>query len=117
MSKFFISTILVSLFFVASLFADPPKKVLLNLSNDTLTVTAIHKVSNIKKHFINKITITADDSVIISKDYSEQTDKKQMVQKFILPKEFLTSEKIFVKATCNKYGSKTEKLVTTTDKK
>jgi hypothetical protein len=39
MSNLFISTIFVSLFFVTSLFADPPKKVLLNLSNDTLTET------------------------------------------------------------------------------
>ena len=93
-----------------SLFADPAKKVDLTLSGDTLTVTAWHKVKNVQKHYIDEISITIGDSLVLTEKYTEQTDKEKMVKSFVLPHDLLSSGTIYAETVCNKYGSKTGML-------
>lgn len=91
--------------------AHPAKEVELSLNDDTLTVTADHAVRNASKHYIKEITISIGDSLILAKNYSEQTSKESLIDTFLLPKDLLIEgETIYVETVCNKFGTKVGQL-------
>ena len=94
------------LFTLSTLVADPAQSVSLELSNDTLTVTALHRVRKVTKHYISDIDIIISDSLISHNEYTEQTDADKMVQQFVLPSDLLIDgTAIYAETVCNKYGT------------
>jgi hypothetical protein len=96
----------------AILLAHPPKKVTVTYNKDEnkLTIVAEHHVKDVKDHYIKEITITVDGKevkVLTFKDQSSATDQTTDV---VIP-DLKAGSKIEVKATCNKFGSKTSSIV------
>lgn len=93
-------------------FAHPAKDVELALSGDTLTVTAEHSVRNETTHYIDEITVSVGDSLIISRKYDKQTSKKVMVDTFVIPEDLLVDgATVYAETVCNKFGTKVGKLI------
>jgi desulfoferrodoxin (superoxide reductase-like protein) len=49
-----------------------------------LTVTVEHSVDNPEKHYISKITVYADNKILVSKDYGSQTSTGVQTDTFSL---------------------------------
>jgi len=99
----------LTLLFPAPVVAHPPQKLLLAYdgATQTLSVTVTHNRFS-AGHYIEKIEIRKNGAVVAVQDYKSQ------------PAETFTStykvsaakgDVLEVKATCNKFGSDTEKLV------
>lgn len=106
--------IIFIIFAFSNLYSDPPKKIEAVFSNDTLKIKTIHNTRNPKKHYINRIKISANDSTLIDTTFSYQTDNNSQKSYFILKNQ--NTNTLFIQAFCNKYGSKIIKLTNTPKK-
>ncbi len=88
--------------------AHPPQKLLLayDAGNQTLTVTVTHNRFS-AGHYIDKIEISKNGAVIAGQDY-----KSQPAETFTYTYKVNASQgdTLAVKASCNKFGSVTEKF-------
>jgi desulfoferrodoxin (superoxide reductase-like protein) len=86
--------------------AHPPSNIKLQFNPQThvLTVTALHNVGDVTKHYIKLIEVSLNGVPIISQKFSSQTNTTvQTVQYVILDAK--PGSTISVKATCNIRGS------------
>jgi len=71
--------------FCADAYAHPPKQVSLGWNqNGELTVNVAHSVDSPDKHYINRITVYADNKMIANKDYQAQTSAESLTDVFAL---------------------------------
>jgi desulfoferrodoxin (superoxide reductase-like protein) len=98
------------LFIASNLLAHSPKKVELKYSKTEkeLTVNAMHKVKDVKKHYISYILIKLNGEEIKKLEYTQQTSKKAFTVK--IPIDAKVDDTIEVTAKCSKLGKKTGTL-------
>ncbi len=103
----FLSLVFIQL----SVFAHPPKKVELKYDKNTnsLLVTVTHGVADVKTHYINIIEVSVDNVSVKKSEPTEQTSTATEITTIVLP-ELKSGSVITVKATCNKFGSKSTTL-------
>ena len=100
-------TLLTATTFVA---AHPASDVVLRLEGDTLIVTAIHKVRNPEKHYIDDIKVAINGEELLDKEYVSQTSKEAQSVSIVISKPLSVGDKILVITECNKFGEKSAEL-------
>ena len=103
-------TLLTATTFVA---AHPASEVDLRMAGDTLIVTAMHKVKNPAKHYIDDITIAINGEELLEKEYVSQTSKTAQSVSIVISKPLSAGDKITVITECNKFGEKAAELTIT----
>jgi len=90
--------------------AHGPKDVTLTYDSDsrTLTVTISHTVSNPRKHYVKKVTITQNGNPVATHEYTSQPEVSPFI--YTYPVEAKTGDVLKIKANCNYFGSETGKL-------
>lgn len=91
--------------------ADPPKKVTVTYNNETkkLNVVAQHPVKNANTHFIYLFTISVNGKEVKEIKLKKQADAKNATIEASVP-EIVSGCKVTVKASCNKFGSKSKSI-------
>jgi hypothetical protein len=89
--------------------ADPAKKVTLSYNDGKLKIVAYHPVRNVKKHYIDKITITVDSKEVKVIKPTEQSNLQDETIEIVVP-EIKTGSTVEVKTHCNEFGNKSAKL-------
>jgi hypothetical protein len=89
--------------------ADPPKKVTLTYNEGKLKIVAEHPTKDSTSHYIGTITIKVDGKEAKVLKLTFQSSAKEQVQEVEVP-EIKAGSEVEVKATCNKFGSKTAKI-------
>jgi len=89
------------------LMAHPPKSIDIKYSPDQKKLTAEipHGVKDVKDHYIKTIVISVDGKEVKTIDLKEQTSKEKENIDIELP-DIKSGSEISIKATCNKFGSK-----------
>ena len=93
-------------------YSHPPVKIDLNFNNEdmVLKVDVYHTVLLPGNHYIDKIEVYLNDNLIITQEFDRQLTKEvQKAGYFIF--EAKKNDVIKVKASCNKHGDKTSRLV------
>lgn len=106
--------ILISFFlglFPAFLLANPPRNVeaTLNKENGKWNIVAEHPVRDSVDHYIKLYTITVDNKEVKTVEFTVQATKEKQIKEVAIP-EIKKGSKVEIKATCNKFGSKTLKF-------
>lgn len=104
-----ILTLLVVLATSFGLKADPAKKVNLTYSEGKLKIEAIHKVKNVKTHFIDQLIVKVDGKEVKKIEPKEQSSLNSEVLEIALP-GLKAGSKIEVSTRCNEFGKKSGKL-------
>lgn len=105
-------TIISLAFIVLTVFAanaHPAKKVNLTYQNGKLTIEAIHKVADSKKHFIDQIVISVDGKNVKTIPIKLQSSTASEV--YELEIDLKKGAKVEVSARCNILGVKKSKLI------
>ncbi len=89
--------------------ADPPKKINLTVKNNKLTVDVIHPVKNTADHYIDQVIITINGKEYKTLKYTKQTSEKGETVVLDIPAT-KAGDVIEVKARCNEFGSKSNKI-------
>lgn len=111
MKKQNVFMLLVALFISFGAMAHAPKKVILSFNKEkgTLEATIIHKVKDIKDHYIKEVVVYVNDIEVITKTYQVQTEKAD--EKVAIPLENIKEgDEIKLTAKCNKLGKKSAKI-------
>ena len=92
-------------------FTNPPKKVVLSYDKESgnLAVSAIHSVKDVNDHFIITVEVKVNGENVISLDYKSQSSQESQDVKIEMP-DLKPGDIAEVKATCNKFGSKSESI-------
>jgi len=92
--------------------AHPPSNIELQFDNETkiLQINVTHPVTDVKKHFINKIEVYLDDELMIIQNFKKQKDNKSQEATYLLF-DAVVGSKIKVRAICSISGSKTGEIV------
>ena len=89
--------------------ADPAKKVNLSYQNGKLKIDILHRVKDVKTHYIDQIIINVDGKDV--KTISLKTQSSQEAESLELPvPEIKSGSKVVVKTRCNEFGLKSGKL-------
>jgi len=90
--------------------AHRPKDVTLTYDSDsrTLSVTVSHAVSNPRKHYVKKVTITKNSEPVATHEYTSQPEPSGFM--YTYPIEAKAGDTLKVKVNCNYFGSKTGEL-------
>jgi hypothetical protein len=107
--KKFLFTIAVLLIASSAVKADPAKKVNLTYLNGKLKIEAIHKVKDVKTHYIDQIIIRIDGKAVQTIQPKEQSSNLSQVVEVSLP-NLKKGSQIEVSTRCNEFGKKTGKL-------
>lgn len=89
--------------------ADPAKKVNLSYQNGKLKIEAIHKVKDVKTHFIDQIVINVDGKDVKTLSPRAQSSPEAEVLEVVVP-EIKKGSKVEVTTRCNQFGLKSGKL-------
>ncbi|MBP1677334.1 MAG: hypothetical protein H6Q20_1893 [Bacteroidetes bacterium] len=89
--------------------ADPAKKVNLTYQNGKLKIEAIHRVKDVKTHYIDKIVVKVDGKDVKTLALKSQSSNDAETLELVIP-EIKKGSKIEVTTRCNEFGSKTGKL-------
>lgn len=94
-----------------AVFAHAPKKVNLKYDKEKgiLSVDAIHPVKDVNDHYVITLAVTVNGEDIETLEYTSQTSPESQDKEIKLP-DLKSGDVVTVKATCNKFGSKTGKL-------
>lgn len=110
--KHFLPILMLTIMLVASsLFAHPPKDVMLDfISEDhVLTVVVPHSVNNRAKHYIYRIVVELNGKEIIQQNFKSQTNEEEQKVQYVIV-DAKEGDKITVTAFCNISGKKKEIL-------
>lgn len=105
-------TILLTILFVLFAFlakADPPKKVNLSFKNNKLNIDVVHAVKNPGDHYVDQIVITINGKEYKTLKYTKQSSEKGETVVVDIPTA-KAGDVIEVKARCNEFGSKSNKI-------
>lgn len=103
--------ILLLLSFAATIsLAHPPKKIVLKLTGQRLSVNVLHESGNVEAHYIKNITVLLDNEKIIEQHYATQSPSGQTAV-YEIPDLLRKHQNLTVTATCSKFGAKTQTLM------
>lgn len=108
-SKLIAAVLFAVLFTAQSAFAHPPSKIEAEVKGETLTVTVMHNVKNPLNHYIKEIVVKLNDKEVVDKKETRQVDNEKQIGVFEIP-GLKSGDNLSIKATCNRYGSKTLKM-------
>jgi desulfoferrodoxin (superoxide reductase-like protein) len=96
--------------FPQSAFATAPKDVKLayNANSQTLTITITHKSLSTGSHYIKKVEIKKNGTLVSDNTYKNQPDPETFTYTYQLSAQ--EGDTLEVTATCNLWGHKTETL-------
>jgi len=104
-----IIAVLLSAFFCLAITAlsHPPVEVTVKYrpKEKQIITIVVHRVNNVKTHYIKSLTFMVNGETIGVKEYKEQPDKEGFECKWKLDRELKNGDKIEVRADCNKKGS------------
>lgn len=89
--------------------ADPAKKVNVSFQNGKLKVEAIHKVKDVKTHYIDQLLVKVDGKEVKTISLKSQSSTVSELIEFPVP-EIKKGSKVEVVARCNEFGLKSGKL-------
>ncbi|MEI7673754.1 MAG: hypothetical protein WCK00_16740 [Deltaproteobacteria bacterium] len=103
-------TILLTALFPDISGANSPQEIVLSYdqAKRTLEVRITHTSKDPAAHYVKKVEIRKADKTIATTEYQSQPGQAPFA--YIYPMEIDAEDVIEVKATCNIFGSKTEKL-------
>ena len=103
-------TILLTALFPAIGGANSPQEIVLSYdqAKRTLEVRITHTSKDPAAHYVKKVEIKRADKTIATAEYQSQPGQAPFAS--VYPLEIGAEDVIEVKATCNIFGSKTEKL-------
>lgn len=103
-------TVLLMAGFPALAGAHSPKEVALSYdqAKNTLEVRITHGVEDPMKHFIDQVEIRKDGKTISKVEYKSQPGEATFLYSY--PVDVAPGDVLEVKASCSRFGSKTEKL-------
>lgn len=103
-------TVLLMAGFPALAGAHSPKEVALSYdqAKKTLEVRITHGVDDPMKHFIDQVEIRKDGKTISKVEYKSQPGEATFLYSY--PVDVAPGDVLEVKASCSRFGSKTEKL-------
>jgi hypothetical protein len=108
MKKTILLTIALVLFaFIVK--ADPPKKINLTVKNNKLTAEIVHPVKNPGDHYIDQVVITVNGKEFKTLKYTKQSSEKGETVVIDIPSA-KAGDVIEVKARCNEFGNKSNKI-------
>jgi len=101
--------LIILIFFSFNLFANPPKKIILNFSgaDKTLSVKIEHNVTKSDKHYISSVKVYLNDKEITKKEYTKQSSN-ECLDDFFAIENTKPGDVIKVVATCNQSGTLSE---------
>lgn len=97
--------------FAFNVSAHPPKKITLKFDAKTqeLDINIDHAVKDMNDHFVEKITVNINGTLVSTTEYKKQKDLKGDVYRIKLA-DIKVGDLIEVTANCNKWGKKSKKL-------
>lgn len=103
--------LLLGVLLPVALFAHAPKKVNLKYDKESgiLSVDAVHPVKDVNDHYIITLEVSVNGESLDTLEYTSQTTLESQDKEIKLP-DLKSGDEVSVKATCNKFGSKTGKL-------
>jgi desulfoferrodoxin (superoxide reductase-like protein) len=108
MKKSILLTIVLVLFaFIVK--ADPPKKIILAVKNNTLSIEVVHPVKKTTDHYIDQITVLINGKEHKVIKPTKQSSEKAEITTVVLP-AVKSGDQIEVKARCNEFGTKSAKI-------
>lgn len=92
-------------------FANPPKKLTLTYNEEShkLKVDALHPVKDVTDHYIYLISISVNGKEVKLLKPEKQSSQTDEIIEVKVP-EIVKGCVVTVKASCNKFGSKTKKM-------
>jgi len=92
-------------------FSNPPRKVILSYDKESgnLNVSAVHPVKDVNDHFIITVATKVNSEDAITLNYTSQSSTESQDVKIEMP-DLKSGDIVEVKATCNKWGSKSESI-------
>ncbi len=107
-----IISLILSIFIITpvAVYAHAPQDVSLsfNKESQTLTVKITHKTPSPGSHYINKVEIKKNGTVVSTNEYKSQPSKDKYEYSYKI--QASGGDRIEVKASCNFFGSKTADL-------
>ncbi len=112
MKKQILFSMVTLLILSLSAMAHAPKKIELTFNKETKTLSAdiFHKVKDVEEHYISDVIIYINDVEVQSSTYEKQANKLDEKLEFKLD-NVKEGDIIKLKAKCNKFGSKSSKIV------
>ncbi|MDP2921026.1 MAG: hypothetical protein Q8O12_01470 [Candidatus Omnitrophota bacterium] len=101
-----ITVFLILSFFMCSLaYAHPPSDIKLTFDSKTKILKAVimHNVSDVKKHFINKVDVGLNGKEIIEHSISRQDNNISQTVSYLIP-DAKPGDKLSVEGYCNISG-------------
>jgi hypothetical protein len=110
MKKFLFLLVAVAFTATFAAKADAPEKINLSYQDGKLKIEAIHKVKDVTKHYIEKITIAVNGKEAKTLKLNKQSSNAEELQAIDLP-GLKNGDKVEVVARCSEFGKKSAKLV------
>ena len=107
-----IALFLILSFFICSVaYAHPPSdiKIIYDSGTKTLKTVIMHNVSDVKKHFINKVDIGLNGKEIISHAISQQDNNASQTVSYLIP-DAKSGDALSVEGYCSLSGSLTKEI-------
>lgn len=89
--------------------ADPAKKVNLSYQDGKLRIDILHRVKDVKTHYIDQIVINVDGKDVKTISLKTQSSQEAENLELSVP-EIKSGSKVVVKTRCNEFGLKSGKL-------
>jgi len=89
--------------------ADPAKKVNLSYQDGKLKIDILHRVKDVKTHYIDQIIINVDGKDVKTISLKTQSSQESENLELLVP-EIKSGSKVVVKTRCNEFGLKSGKL-------
>ncbi len=99
--------------FSSTAHAHPPSDIKITYNPKTKILTAViaHKVSDVKKHFINKVDVGLNGREVISHAISKQDNKANQTVSYLMP-DASPGDVLSVEAYCNLSGKLSREIKT-----
>jgi len=109
MKKLILMAVL-SVFFAFTVNAHPASKVTLKYKDNKLDIFIAHKVKNYNTHYIKTVEIYVNGELVETMELTHQNDVDYSTFLVKMP-DLKRGDVVEVKTTCNKFGSKSGKIV------
>ncbi|MCM8824143.1 MAG: hypothetical protein NC822_05680 [Candidatus Omnitrophica bacterium] len=113
MKGFIILLVVIGLFLLSqSIYAHPPFDIYISFDKATKMINAqiVHKVSNLKTHYIIKVYISINGKEIIQHQISRQDNNEEQKVAYLIP-DVKNNDVISVEAYCNISGKLKKDIV------
>lgn len=105
---------ILSFFISSAAYAHPPSDIKITYDSKAKILTALimHNVSDVKKHYINKIDVGLNGKEIINQAISQQDNGISQKVSYLIP-DAKAGDKISVEAYCNISGKLEKGIIAT----